>query len=192
VDDGEAREANVAASNATAQAVRDFAHTLSVAHTRSGAQGKARLTRRKGRAEDGEVSRAITAGFTAAEAVLRGESGPSLDDEFLARVIVQHARELEMLDELVPQAKSDGTRCAAEKARTVALSHLQLACEVSARVGSAPPAMTRPRVGCIASGASACTEQGAPATSRPPASASVAAPEEPDPEAGGLEPMCPP
>jgi predicted outer membrane protein len=193
VDDGETREGTLAQANATKPAVRDLAHALSVAHTRSGEQARARVERRKGRAEENEVSRAIAAGFTAANAVLHAESGPAFDDEFLARVMVQHARELEMFDDLVPQAKNAETRCAVEKARSMALSHLQLACVVSGQVGAAPPARPAPRVGRIGSGAAACTEEGAPAACQePPAGASVAVPEEPDPEADGLEPTCPP
>jgi predicted outer membrane protein len=192
LDEGEMREAKLAEAKATAPAVRDFAHEISEAHARSSEEAKARLERHKQRSEDSDLSRSVTAGFKACEDALQGTSASSFDDEFLARIIVEHAREVEMLDAVVSQTKSDATRCYVEKARNVALSHLQLACTVSSKVGATPPAMKRPRpsqrVGKVSSGAAACTEQESPVIQEPPVGAVATPPEQQEPAAVATPP----
>lgn len=172
LDEGEMREGALAETRATAPAVRDFGHTISSAHGRSAEQTK---KSRKGRAEATDLSRSVTAGFQASEDALKGASDASFDDEFLERTVVQHARQMEMLDQLSRQAKNADTHCNLDKAREMALSHLQLACMVSGKSGEAPPTMARRRgqqqhVGQSTTGAAPCPEADPPAaTDDPPA-----------------------
>jgi predicted outer membrane protein len=142
VDDGLSKEGSLGEANATSPQVKSLASVIRAAHARAGEAEKRMLARRNARAEEDTASRDLAKGFDDSEKALRGLQGAAFDHELVDRVILQHARTLELFEDLGPQAKSEDLRCAIERDRDAALAHLALACQT--RADLAPPAARRP------------------------------------------------
>jgi hypothetical protein len=172
IDDGMTRQGSLGEKNASSPKVKDMASAIRSAHARDVEMNKRMLARRHARAAEDATSRALAKGFEDNDNKLRSLQGAAFDRELVDRLIIQHARAVELYDALAPQAKEEDLRCAVENERNAAMSHLALACDT--RAGLAPAETSRPQhPGRIRTPAAMVT----PATpARPPAPAQAARP----------------
>jgi predicted outer membrane protein len=144
LDEGQMRQANLGEANAAVPNVRDFAHQMSTAHARSGEEQRAMMRRVRARhLRESDLNHALTKGFEESQTTLRAARGPGFDREFMSREIIVHARSIELLDALAPQAKND-ISATVEKNRDLAQAHLELACTVYATIPAAAPPVMEP------------------------------------------------
>jgi Domain of unknown function (DUF4142) len=136
LDEGQQKMGSFAEANATETSVRDFGHQMSVAHGGS-AEGLKSLSTRL-RSRESHLSRALDRGFASEATTLEVARGAGFDQEFLGRTVVQHARAIEMLDALEPQAKDHELRCQISKARATLQAHLEVACVLRSSTTAAP------------------------------------------------------
>lgn len=147
LDEGQVNQAKAGETNAGTPAVRDFAHVIGVAHSRSSDEQKSLLRRLPISPAPNEVSRALEKGFSSEQLTLEAAKGAAFDNELVNREVVQHAHTIELLDALAPQAKNEDIRLSIEKARAIEEAHLELACMVRSNLAGNPPAQPQPKPG---------------------------------------------
>jgi predicted outer membrane protein len=182
VDNGLSRQGSLGETNATSPKVKEMASVIRAAHARDTEMDNRMLARRNARPAEDATSRAIAKGFEDNDKTLQGLQGAAFDRELVDRLIIQHARAIELYEALAPEAQGKDLRSAVENERNAAMGHLKLACETRADLPPAAtrrphPSLTRPSVTTVAP-AKPATLAAPPAStpSAPPASTQAAPP----------------
>jgi predicted outer membrane protein len=133
-DKVEVEESAFAEKHARSPVVRNFAHLMAIAHNHALAENQIIFTRiavRPDAAAQGQgIERSLLHGFSTAK---RGRGDP-LDRDYMRRQILEHQRLLQLVDALLPAVQNAELRCALDRARDDALTHLEMACWVWSRM----------------------------------------------------------
>jgi putative membrane protein len=133
VDSGEIEQAQIALSNATSPAVREFAQHMVDQHTQSTQEAQQLSTQTKIIPSPSEPADEVHAKGSKVLDKLKSADAGSFDSVYIQAQLQQHQDVLKMLNEkLIPSASSTEVRAALQKTKSMVQHHIDLAQKIGA------------------------------------------------------------